>query len=85
MDNLAAADILSVVLAANSFHVNRRSITADNSVLLQFLGRKQAFLDIYPSGAVALIVRKGDVDELHELEFSDTARILEILREEEVS
>ena len=54
-------------------------------MLFQFLGENKACVDVYPSGVVAVILRKGEMDEFRELEMQDARLILSLLKDAGVS
>ena len=73
------------LLTKNGFSPSRKSLTGDDSWLFEFLGEKKACVDVYPSGVVAVIIRKGDIDELYELDMHDSRLILSLLKDAGVS
>ncbi len=73
------------LLTKNGLIPSRKSLTGDDSWLFEFLGEKKACVDVYPSGVVAVIIRKGDVDEFYELDMHDSRLILSLLKDAGVS
>lgn len=72
---------ISCLLARNGMTPDRRGLTADGSALFQFLNRSKACIDLYPSGEMAVVIRKSDIDEIHELRFEDAFRMIELLKD----
>ena len=60
---------------------DRRSVTADGSILFEFFSPDVAGVDIYPNGEAIVVIREGNVDHVHELLVSDTERIVALLKD----
>jgi hypothetical protein len=76
-----AGQALVQLLTKEGFEPSRVERTADQSILFQFLGKNRACIDLYPSGELIVLVRKTDRDEIHELEFADSDRAIQLLHD----
>ena len=75
------ANSLMLTLARSGITVDRRNMTADGSVLMEFLSGRQACVDVYPTGEIVVIVTENGRDNVFELGISDTNRIVELVRD----
>jgi hypothetical protein len=76
-----AATIIRQVLLQNGLTPNRESTTSDGSTLFQFIGNSKACVDFYPEGDLIVLLKKDAVDEIHELLFEDSERMIELLKD----
>jgi hypothetical protein len=68
-------------LKSEGLHIDRESLTADGSVLLQFLSDQERCVDIYPNGDIVVVVRNGETDEVYELRLPDLGMIVALLKD----
>lgn len=76
-----AVQLVSELLNESGFAPKVSSTTADGSMLFQQPGKKNAYVDLYPNGEMIVVVRNPEVDEIHELSFEDTDRMIQLLRD----
>ena len=76
-----AADTLEQLLARSGFKPSSSDRTADGSILFQFLGKVRACVDLYPHGEMIVVVRQSSRDEIHELQYEDSDRMIQLLRD----
>lgn len=67
------------LLISHDLNYKNKSITSDGSFLFQF-EEERIFVDIFPSGIVAVIVESNGIDELYDLEYSDFLFIVSLLK-----
>jgi hypothetical protein len=77
----SAATTLSEMFLRHGLKVSRVGRTSDRSVLFQFLEKTKACVDLYPNGELIVVVRHSNKDEVHELDYADAAKAIEILRD----
>jgi hypothetical protein len=80
-----AADALRQLLAKNGFNPSRIERTADDSILFQFLGKVRACIDLYPNGELIVVLRQSGRDEIHELQYEDSDRLIHLMRDAAVT
>ena len=76
-----AVQVVSEFLNENGFAPKVAGRTPDGSTLFQQPGKQNAYVDLYPNGEMIVVVRKPEGDEIHELTFEDTDRMIQILRD----
>lgn len=77
----AVGESLTDFLKQNGLTPTRKTSTADGSMLMQFLGAGHACVDVYPNGDLIVMIRTGEVDEIHELTWQDSDRIVALLKD----
>ena len=80
LNHKQAAQALEQLLIKEGLRPSRIDRTGDQSVLFQFLGKNRACVDLYPSGELIVLLRNGNQDEIHELEYADTDRMIKLLK-----
>jgi hypothetical protein len=78
---LDAVTYMKQVLAGLGYHVKRTYVTVDGSTVFHSENPNVA-VDVYPSGNVVVIVRKGDIRYYHECSTENTEDIRAALSEE---
>jgi hypothetical protein len=75
------AESLKELLAKESIKISRVERTADQSILFQFLGETKACIDLYPNGDLIVVTRQPGRDEIHELRYGDSDRVIKLLQD----
>jgi hypothetical protein len=76
-----AGQVLEKLFTKEGLKPSRIERTGDQSILFQFLGETRACVDLYPSGELIVLIRKSGRDEIHELDFSDSDRAIQLLQD----